>query len=202
MNKNHLLKVISGGQTGADLAALIAARSVSLETGGTAAEGFKTEQGENLELRDVYGLSVEGSYKYRTKKNVDDSDGTLVLLVHHGSGGSAKTIGWASSQRWENSFQSKLRGGHRPVLVLNAEDVEEDRLSASAQKIVEFVRKSKILVLNVAGHRQSTAFMPPFVPEPPHDYQQRCVDLLSLAFAALVGDESKSSNCNDKDMVT
>lgn len=205
--KSKLEKVISGGQTGADMAALIAARSVGLATGGTAAEGYKTELGENSELRDVYGLSAEGSYKFRTKKNVDDADATLVLLVHKGSGGSAKTVGWAQNHRWENCLQSRIRGGHRPVLVLHAEDMEEDRLNESANRIVDFVKTSRAKTLNVAGHRQSTAFMKPFFSQAPYDYQQRCATLLSLAFSALLqsrsdgekqANEEKQSDCEKK----
>ncbi|CAB9496551.1 expressed unknown protein [Seminavis robusta] len=181
------LKIISGGQTGADLAALIAAKAVGLETGGTASEGFQTEMGANVDLRRVYGLTAEGSYKARTKKNVDDADATIVLLVHEGKGGAAKTIGWASNQRWECQLHSKLHGGYRPVMVLKADDLEEEHLEESAMKIVQFVRLTGTRVLNVAGHRQSTAFMPEFFLDgPPYDYQKRCVDLLTLAFASVV----------------
>ena len=88
-----LSKVISGGQTGADLAALVAAQAVGLETGGTAPERYMTENGESPQLGRAYGLVAEGTYSSRTKKNVDDADATLVLLVHDGQGGSARTIG-------------------------------------------------------------------------------------------------------------
>ena len=48
-------KIISGGQTGADLGALVGARRVGIETGGTAPKGFRTDRGLQPVLRQ-YGL--------------------------------------------------------------------------------------------------------------------------------------------------
>ncbi len=72
-------KIISGGQTGADYAGLVAAKVLGLETGGTAPAGYKTENGPNYELRDYFGLSAFGTYPERTKTNILNSDMTLIL---------------------------------------------------------------------------------------------------------------------------
>lgn len=81
-------KIISGGQTGADQGALDAAIKLGLAHGGWIPKGRKTETGP---LPISYKLKETSSshYSKRTKLNVEDSDGTLI--VSHGklSGGSA-----------------------------------------------------------------------------------------------------------------
>lgn len=72
-------KIISGGQTGADYAGLVAAKVLGLQTGGTAPANYKTENGPNYELRDYFDLSAFGSYPERTKLNIVNSDLTIVL---------------------------------------------------------------------------------------------------------------------------
>lgn len=85
-------KIISGGQTGADQGGLVAGRRLGLETGGTAPKGFRTAVGDDPRLAKL-GLVEHSSDKYppRTKCNVRDSDGTLVI-GRHSSPGSKLTI--------------------------------------------------------------------------------------------------------------
>lgn len=73
-----LKKIISGGQTGADITGLECAKAIGLATGGTAPKGWKTDRGPNPSLAD-YGLveSVSNDYAVRTRDNVRDSDVTL-----------------------------------------------------------------------------------------------------------------------------
>src|SRR6185295_18745361 len=86
-----LVRVISGGQIGADQAALRAARHLGLETGGTAPKGYRTSVGSQRELLASYGLA-EGagtgtaSYVARSKKNVDDAHATLAFRTHSSAG--------------------------------------------------------------------------------------------------------------------
>jgi hypothetical protein len=89
---NMVQKVISGGQTGVDQIGLEIARSLNIPTGGTAPKGFKTEVGPNPELAN-YGLieSHSASYPVRTKRNVRESDGT-VIFGDPDSGGTKLTI--------------------------------------------------------------------------------------------------------------
>jgi len=67
-----LIRIISGGQTGADQAGLEA---------GWAPKGFRTESGLNLKLRDTYNLAEHASWEYppRTELNVIQSDTTLIF---------------------------------------------------------------------------------------------------------------------------
>ena len=59
-----LKKVISGGQTGVDRAGLVAASLSKLETGGTAPQGYRTLDGEDYDLRDIFGLTEHWSSAY------------------------------------------------------------------------------------------------------------------------------------------
>ncbi len=91
--KLQLTKIISGGQTGADQGGLLAGKDLGLETGGTAPRGFITEEGSNIVLNLVFGLSESNSTRYidRTITNVRDSDGT-VIFGDPSSVGSKRTI--------------------------------------------------------------------------------------------------------------
>src|SRR5437879_2927105 len=76
-----LRKLISGGQTGADFGALVAARELGIETGGAAPKGWLTERGPQEALLRRLGLSEceADGYPARTRRNVADSDGTLLI---------------------------------------------------------------------------------------------------------------------------
>jgi hypothetical protein len=70
------LKIISGGQTGADIGALKAAKECGFATGGMAPYRYWTEKGSNFDLRDIYSLTenditddLTKSIKDRTFKN-------------------------------------------------------------------------------------------------------------------------------------
>ncbi len=86
-----LTKIISGGQTGADRAALDVAIELDIPHGGWIPKGRKTEDGV---LPDKYQLQEmpTTSYPKRTEKNVLDSEGTLILSHGRLSGGSSLTI--------------------------------------------------------------------------------------------------------------
>lgn len=74
-------RIISGGQTGADRAALDAAIHCNINHGGTVPKGRKAEDGEVPLWYHMDELSTT-SYPARTEKNILDSDGTLI--VSHG----------------------------------------------------------------------------------------------------------------------
>ena len=85
-----LEKIISGGQTGADQAALDAAIKLGIPHGGWIPKGRLTEDGP---LSDRYDLKEipTASYPERTKKNIRESDGTLILSHGLLTGGSELT---------------------------------------------------------------------------------------------------------------
>ena len=134
------MKIISGGQTGVDRAALDFAMRHGHEHGGWCPRGRLAEDGI---IPPVYKLRETGSpeYEERTEKNVADSDATLIIARKRElSGGTAFT-----------KFCAEKHG--RPVLVI----CEEDELSQSTDAISKFLKRNRVRVLNVAGPRASQA---------------------------------------------
>jgi putative molybdenum carrier protein len=85
------LKVVSGGQTGVDRAALDVARELGLPHGGWCPRGRRSENGV---IPHVYELTEtpESRYEQRTEWNVRDADATLLLFRDELSGGTAFTL--------------------------------------------------------------------------------------------------------------
>lgn len=79
MHKPEL--IISGGQTGADRGALVAAHTLGIRTGGYAPNGWKTEVGPAPWLGGVYGLveHVSPEYPPRTEANIQLADATVIF---------------------------------------------------------------------------------------------------------------------------
>jgi hypothetical protein len=77
----RLIRVISGAQTGSDQAALRAAKSLNIETGGWLPKGWLTEDGPRPEYAELYGCQEHSSPAYppRTHKNAASADMTLWL---------------------------------------------------------------------------------------------------------------------------
>jgi len=132
------VRIISGGQTGVDRAALDVALKYEIECGGWCPAGRLDEFGRIPNHYPVQQLAA-GGFTERTLQNVKDSDGTVIIYPGRLSGGTEQTV----------RFCSELRRTHLLVDAskLSAED--------AASLIADFVRKNKIDVLNVAGPRQS-----------------------------------------------
>jgi len=131
-------RIISGGQTGADRASLDLAMRLDIPHGGWIPKGRLTEEGP-LPARYKLKEMPTASYPERTEKNVLDADGTLI--VSHGklTGGSALTRAVA------------IRND-RPWL-----HVDLDGMAAfeAVRTVVDWIERSEIEVLNVAGPRAS-----------------------------------------------
>ena len=74
-----IIKIISGGQTGADQAGLAAGKELNIQTGGVAPLGFRTDAGPNPALKELYNLIAHESFNYkpRTIENAKNSTGTI-----------------------------------------------------------------------------------------------------------------------------
>lgn len=134
---SRLEKVVSGGQSGVDRAALDAAREAGLATGGWCPAGRWAEDGPipaSYPLRETPGPDPA----QRTQWNVRDSDATLVLARGAPRGGSALTLDWA-------------RRLGRPHLLVDLE------AQAPAACISAWLTRTAPRVLNVAGPRESEA---------------------------------------------
>jgi len=132
-------KIISGGQAGADRAALDVAIKLGIPHGGWVPKGRKTEDGK-LPKRYQLKETPHMSYPQRTEMNVIDSEGTLIIT--HGR------------LRGEAALTQKLAKKHnRPCFHVNLKET----LGHKASEIVRFwIETRKIRVLNVAGSRAST----------------------------------------------
>ena len=131
-------KIVSGGQTGADQAALDVALKLGIPHGGWIPKGRLTEEGTldtKYQLKEMSGAS----YNQRTEQNVIDSDGTLIISHGSLSGGS------------EYTREMAVRHG-RPCLHINLNSAVHFQ---AAQQIQSWIRANDIKVLNVAGPRAS-----------------------------------------------
>lgn len=142
------MKIVSGGQTGVDRAALDVALALGIPCGGWCPRGRRAEDGviaKKYPLRET----PSANYPQRTEWNVCDSNGTLVLTRGTPTGGTAFTIELARAHR-------------RPCLIVNLLN------PPSAQTVRDWIAKKSIRVMNIAGpraegnrgiYKQATAFL-------------------------------------------
>jgi hypothetical protein len=91
-----LRKIISGGQTGADRAGLDFAIETGLEHGGYVPRGRKAEDGRIDDKYHLVELSTN-SYPARTRRNIEESDGTVIFSLERLlSGGTKLTQDYAN----------------------------------------------------------------------------------------------------------
>ena len=130
-------KLISGGQTGADRAALDWAIDHDLPHGGWCPKGRLAEDGE-IDLRYKLEETPSADYEQRTEWNVRDSDGTVIFtLKPELTGGS--------------EFTRQMAFKHeKPLLHLCQNDV-----CNYTQRLMTWVQENSIAILNVAGTRIS-----------------------------------------------
>jgi hypothetical protein len=131
-------RIVSGGQTGADRAALDWAIANEVPYGGRCPKGRKAEDGV-IDARYQLRETASSAYSARTELNVRDSDGTVIISI-------AEELVGGSSQTAE--FAAK-RG--RPCFHVS----KGDGVHGAAVKLRQFVNENKIRVLNVAGPRSS-----------------------------------------------
>lgn len=132
----RLKRIVSGGQTGVDRAALDAAIAAQLEHGGWCPRGRLAEDGP-IPARYELSETDQCDYRFRTECNVVDSDGTLILYFGRMSGGTSLTFHFA--ERYE-----------RPCLAVDLSR------RVSLPLIVGWLKERGIETLNVAGPREST----------------------------------------------
>jgi hypothetical protein len=133
-----LERIISGGQTGVDQAALRAARAQGIPTGGFAPRGWQTEAGPAPWLAD-FGLVEcdQPGYPSRTEANVLSADATLILI------GSRSDRGTDLTRRLCESHS-------KPLLVQSLSEQLTQPTSAA------WLRSLDIRTLNIAGPREGS----------------------------------------------
>jgi len=132
------LKIISGGQTGVDRAALDAALESGVSAGGWCPEGRLAEDGPIAEKYPLQELP-DGGYKERTLKNVQDSDATIIIYFKSISGGTKETLLCCLNEK-------------KPYLLIDGSGITED---SASKRIKQFIDENQISLLNVAGPRAS-----------------------------------------------
>lgn len=137
--RTQRIKIVSGGQSGVDRAALDVALALGLACGGWCPKGRKAEDGA---IPERYPLKETRSADYveRTRLNVHDSDATLVLTRGAPTGGTALTLTYAEELG-------------RPSLVIDL--AAGGGGEADAARVRGWIAETGIATLNLAGPRES-----------------------------------------------
>tara|TARA_B100000029_G_C17523190_1_gene940705 strand:- start:1022 stop:1558 length:537 start_codon:yes stop_codon:yes gene_type:complete len=130
------LNIISGGQTGVDRAALEFAMEHNFNYGGFCPNGRIAEDGRIPRCYNLIEIP-ESDYSYRTKLNVFQSDGTLIIYNKKIKNGTYYT------------YKVCLQADY-PVFLI---DIDLDYGNTSRLK--NWINRYKINTLNIAGCRES-----------------------------------------------
>ncbi|TVQ32742.1 MAG: molybdenum cofactor carrier [Phycisphaeraceae bacterium] len=133
-------RIISGGQTGVDRAALDAALETGFPCAGWAPRGRLAEDGpipERYPLKETPDDDVE----QRTEWNVRDADGLLILTL------GPTDIGTDHAARCAESAA-------KPILFI---DMERMSASDAADEIIEWSNWRGLSAINIAGPRESSS---------------------------------------------
>ncbi len=134
-----ITKIVSGGETGVDRAALDAALAAGFPCGGWA-PGDRTAEDGIIDGRYPLVALPKGGTRQRTRLNVTDSGGSVIFFFETLSGGARLTRNLCALEM-------------RPYLLIDTREVTEPETAAA--KIQEFVEKQGIHILNVSGPRAS-----------------------------------------------
>ncbi|BBO80574.1 putative molybdenum carrier protein [Desulfosarcina ovata] len=134
-----LKKIVSGGQTGVDRAALDVAMRLGIAHGGWVPKGRLAEDGPLPSYYQLQEMPTD-EYAARTEKNVQDSDGTLIISRGTPTGGTDYTR------------EMVLKHGKQ---LLHIDLAMGQQPSAAGALISSWIEMNRIETLNVAGPRAS-----------------------------------------------
>lgn len=140
LNLNAPLTIISGGQTGADIAGLVAGRACGLPTTGWAPKGWRTENGSQPLLGSTFNLleHTSSGYEKRTADNAAASDVTLIFSTNPNSAGTKLT-------------QKECLNADKGFIVIS------DFGKQSQADTLTYLRLMEPSVINIAGNRESVS---------------------------------------------
>ena len=140
-----ILKIVSGGQTGVDQASLRFADEMGLELGGWCPNGGLDENMKDI--REQYPSLVEATTANpdeRTKLNIQDSDGTLIIVPS-----------WPLPEKIKDGTLLTLqetKNLKKPYLIINLANAYQD-----INVVQEWTENYNIQILNIAGPRESSS---------------------------------------------
>lgn len=129
-----LYRIVSGGQTGADRAALDASLKIGFPCGGWCPANRQADDGL-LPLKYPLTEIPSGGYRQRTIRNVKESDGTALLFFGNPIGGTELTL------------KTCIRL-NKPHLLIDASIIS---YSEATNVLLKFIKEKSIGVLNIAG---------------------------------------------------
>jgi hypothetical protein len=134
-----MLKMIcSGGQTGADMGGLLAAKQMGITTGGYIPKGCITEDGPRPAIAKHFNLTETSTSRYepRTYANAKLGDGTIRFATDWYSAGEICTL--EAIEKYSKPYIDIDPTNPRPV-----------------SEVEKWIKDNNIKVLNVAGNRES-----------------------------------------------
>ncbi len=139
-----IAKVISGAQTGADIAGLKWAKGNDLVTGGHIPKGFRTDDGPRPEYALMYNIkeTQDTGYPLRTRMNVMNADGTL-LFGNMNSPGCKLTIKYCMDYR-------------KPFITVEWPWQQTGIAMSECADVRDWLKKNNIITLNIAGNREAS----------------------------------------------
>ena len=132
------MKIVSGGQTGVDRAALDVALKLALPHGGWCP---KKRKAEDSQIPSFYFLRETESEEYseRTKRNIADSDGTLIIIYGNINKLTDGTI----------LTNKEVNQKNKPYFILDLQG------NQNVENTISWIIENKIEILNVAGPRET-----------------------------------------------
>jgi len=130
-----LNKIVSGGQSGVDRAALDVAMQLGMPCGGWCPKGRLAEDGE-IPARYQLQETPSSKYQVRTDWNIRDSDATMILNLGRLEGGTALT-----------GVLAKSYGS--PCIVIDLESPPD------TEQLFTWLKENMVSTLNIAGPRAS-----------------------------------------------
>lgn len=137
-------KIVSGGQTGVDQAALFIASELGFEIGGWCPKGGLDENGDSILTK--YNCLEEASSAVpdeRTKLNIRDSDGILIIVPK-----------WPLPERIKDGTMLTIEDARRQYKPYFIFDLSSN---LDMYKVLEWVTDHNVTVLNIGGPRESNS---------------------------------------------
>lgn len=149
IDSDLILRIISGGQTGADRGGLEAGKILGIETGGHCPKNYKTENGPDFSLKD-FGLICTASDQYpiRTSLNIRNSDGTVIFGRFEA--GTKLTENLCIGSGTESNPET-------PYFPIKFNNISQDSvwILDRQERLLYWLKQHNIRILNVAGNRES-----------------------------------------------